>query len=227
MPNADYYPVPYVIEKTSRGERSYDIYSRLLEDRIVFIQGTVTNHMANAVMAQMLFLQKENKNQDIQVYINSPGGDVYAGLAIYDTMQFVQCDVSTYCIGMAASMGAVLLAAGTAKKRYALPNSRIMIHQPWGGAGGTAIDISIQTKETLYLKQRLSEILAQHSNRNLKQVIKDSDRDYYLSSHEAVQYGLIDDVILPPEHKRGEYTKTEDSRSSSKAKAKTETKKKK
>lgn len=200
-PRADFYPVPYVIEKTSRGERSYDIYSRLLEDRIVFIQGTVTNGMANAVMAQMLFLQNQNKNQDIQIYINSPGGDVYAGLAIYDTMKFVQCDVSTYCIGMAASMGAVLLGAGTKGKRYALPNSRIMIHQPWGGAGGTAIDIGIQTKEIIYLKKRLLTILAESTDLDMAKVEADCDRDYYLSADESVEYGLIDEVILPPEKK--------------------------
>ncbi|MCK6438898.1 MAG: ATP-dependent Clp protease proteolytic subunit [Planctomycetes bacterium] len=198
-PRADYYPVPYVIEKTSRGERSYDIYSRLLEDRIVFIQGAITNQMANAVMAQMLFLLKENKNQDIQVYINSPGGDVYAGLAIYDTMQYVQCNVSTTCIGLAASMGAVLLAAGTKGKRYALPNSRIMVHQPWGGAGGTAIDISIQTKEIVYLKKSLNGILAKHTGKSLEQVEKETDRDYYLSGKEASEYGLIDEVIQPPD----------------------------
>jgi len=202
MPRADFYPIPYVIEKTSRGERSYDIYSRLLEDRIIFIQGEVTNHMANAVMAQMLFLQKENKNQDIQIYVNSPGGDVYAGLAIYDTMQFVQCDVATYCIGMAASMGAVLLGAGTKGKRYALPNSRIMIHQPWGGAGGTAIDIGIQTKEILYLKKRLNNILAESADKTLEAIEKQTDRDYYLSSQECVDFGLIDEVLLPPEGKK-------------------------
>ncbi|NUQ34511.1 MAG: ATP-dependent Clp protease proteolytic subunit, partial [Planctomycetaceae bacterium] len=162
-------------------------------------QGAITNQMANAVMAQMLFLLKENKNQDIQVYINSPGGDVYAGLAIYDTMQYVQCNVSTTCIGLAASMGAVLLAAGTKGKRYALPNSRIMVHQPWGGAGGTAIDISIQTKEIVYLKKSLNGILAKHTGKSLEQVEKETDRDYYLSGKEASEYGLIDEVIQPPD----------------------------
>lgn len=201
---ADYYPVPYVIEKTSRGERSYDIYSRLLEDRIVFIQGPVTNQMANAVMAQMLFLLKENKSQDIQVYINSPGGDVYAGLAIYDTMQYVQCDVSTTCIGLAASMGAVLLCAGTKGKRYALPNSRIMVHQPWGGAGGTASDISIQTKEILYLKSTLNDILARHTGKAQKDIEATTDRDNYLSGTESVDYGLIDEVIQPPDKSKAE-----------------------
>jgi len=192
-----FYPIPYVVEKTSRGERSYDIYSRLLEDRIVFIQGPINNAMANAVMAQMLFLLKENKNQDIQLYINSPGGDVYAGLAIYDTMQFVTCDVSTTCIGIAASMAAVLLAAGTKSKRYALPNSRIMIHQPWGGAGGTAIDISIQTKEMLFLKRRLNSILSDCTGREVGSIEKDADRDYYMSPKEALEIGIIDEVFEP------------------------------
>ncbi|HRJ78107.1 MAG: ATP-dependent Clp protease proteolytic subunit [Planctomycetaceae bacterium] len=191
------YPLPFVIEKTSRGERSYDIYSRLLEDRIVFIQGVIHDMMANAVVAQLLFLQKEAKNQDIQMFINSPGGDVNAGLAIYDTMKYVQCDISTVCIGQAASMGAVLLAAGTKGKRHALPNSRIMIHQPWGGAGGTAMDIGIQTKEILRLKRILNDILARETGKSLKTVEKDTDRDYFLSSAEAKDYGLIDDVIEP------------------------------
>ncbi len=191
------YPLPFVIEKTSRGERSYDIYSRLLEDRIVFIQGPIHDMMANAVVAQLLFLQKEAKNQDIQMFINSPGGDVNAGLAIYDTMKYVQCDISTVCIGQAASMGAVLLAAGTHKKRHALPNARIMIHQPWGGAGGTAMDIGIQTKEILRLKRILNDILAKETNKGLKSIEKDTDRDYFMSSEEAKAYGLIDDVIEP------------------------------
>ncbi|KAA0218425.1 ATP-dependent Clp protease proteolytic subunit [bacterium] len=191
------YPLPFVIEKTSRGERSYDIYSRLLEDRIVFIQGVIHDMMANAVVAQLLFLQKEAKNQDIQMFINSPGGDVNAGLAIYDTMKYVQCDISTVCIGQAASMGAVLLSAGTKGKRHALPNSRIMIHQPWGGAGGTAMDIGIQTKEILRLKRILNDILARETGKSLKTVEKDTDRDYFLSSAEAREYGLIDDVIEP------------------------------
>jgi len=196
QPNS-FYPIPYVVEKTSRGERSYDIYSRLLEDRIVFIQGPINNAMANAVMAQMLFLLKENKNQDIQLYINSPGGDVYAGLAIYDTMQFVTCDVSTTCIGLAASMAAVLLGAGTKTKRFALPNSRIMIHQPWGGAGGTAIDISIQTKEMLFLKGRLNAILAESTGKPVESIEASADRDYYMSPKEAHVLGLIDEVFEP------------------------------
>lgn len=189
------YPLPYVIEKTSRGERSYDIYSRLLEDRIVFIQGTVHEMMANAVVAQLLFLQKEAKNQDIQMFINSPGGDVNAGLAIYDTMKYVSCEISTVCIGQAASMGAVLLTAGTKGKRHALPSARVMIHQPWGGAGGTAGDISIQTKEILRLKKYLNQILADATGKKLNQIEKDTDKDYFLSAAEAKEYGLIDDVI--------------------------------
>lgn len=189
------YPLPFVIEKTSRGERSYDIYSRLLEDRIIFIQGPIHEMMANAVVAQLLFLQKEAKNQDIQMFINTPGGDVNAGLAIYDTMKYITCDISTVCIGQAASMGAILLAAGTRKKRNALPSARIMIHQPWGGAGGTAGDITIQTQEILRLKKYLSQLLANDTGKALKQIDKDTDKDYFLSAHEAKEYGLIDDVI--------------------------------
>jgi len=189
------YPLPFVIEKTSRGERSYDIYSRLLEDRIVFIQGVIHDLMANAVVAQLMFLQKEAKNQDIQMFINSPGGDVNAGLAIYDTMKYVQCEISTVCIGQAASMGAVLLAAGSKGKRHALPHARIMIHQPWGGAGGTAMDIGIQTKEILRLKKILNDILAKETSKSLKVIEKDTDRDFFMSAIEAKEYGLIDDVI--------------------------------
>jgi ATP-dependent Clp protease protease subunit len=189
------YPLPFVIEKTSRGERSYDIYSRLLEDRIVFIQGTIHEMMANAVVAQLLFLQKEAKNQDIQMFINTPGGDVNAGLAIYDTMKYISCDISTVCIGQAASMGAILLAAGTNKKRHALPSARIMIHQPWGGAGGTAGDITIQTKEILRLKKYLSQLLANDTGKPLKQIDKDTDKEYFLSAEEAKEYGIIADVF--------------------------------
>ncbi|MCC6573100.1 MAG: ATP-dependent Clp protease proteolytic subunit [Planctomycetes bacterium] len=191
------YPLPFVIEKTSRGERSYDIYSRLLEDRIIFIQGPIHDMMANAILAQLLFLQKEAKNQDIQMFVNSPGGDVNAGMAIYDTMKYVQCDISTVCIGQAASMGAVLLAAGTKGKRHALPNSRIMIHQPWGGAGGTAGDISIQTKEILRLKKILNDMLAANTGKPLKTVEKDTDKDFFMSAIEAKEYGIIDEVIEP------------------------------
>jgi len=191
---ANYY-IPFVIEKTGRGERQYDIYSRLLEDRIIFIGTEITDGLANAVIAQLLFLAKENRTQDVSMYINSPGGSVTAGLAIYDTMQFIPCPVATYCIGQAASMGAVLLAAGSSEKRHALPNSRIMIHQPWGGAQGTASDIQIQAKEIERLKSTLNEILAQHSNQKVEQVRKDTDRDYFMSGTEAKEYGLVDQVV--------------------------------
>ena len=195
MSIANSYFIPTVIEKTGRGERAYDIYSRLLEDRIVFIGSPINDGVANSVIAQLLFLQKENKTQDINVFLNSPGGSVTAGLAIYDTMQFVQCPVATYCIGQAASMGALLLAAGSKGKRHALPNSRIMIHQPWGGVQGTAADITIQADEILRLKQTLTEILAKHCEKDPAQVSKDSDRDYYMGSAEAKAYGLIDEIV--------------------------------
>lgn len=191
---ADYY-IPYVIEKTGRGERSYDIYSRLLEDRIVFIGHEVTDGLANSIIAQLLFLAKENKTQDVSVYINSPGGSVTAGLAIYDTMQFVPCPVATYCIGQAASMGAVLLAAGNAGKRFSLPHSRIMIHQPWGGAQGTASDIQIQAQEIDRLKHTLNGILAKHCKKNVEQLAKDTDRDFFMSASQAMEYGLVDQVV--------------------------------
>lgn len=191
----DWVPIPFVIEKTGRGERQYDIYSRLLEDRIVFIGTPIDDMVANVVIAQLLFLQKENKSQDINMYINSPGGSVTAGLAIYDTMQFVHCDVATYCIGQAASMGAVLLAAGTKGKRFALPHARIMIHQPWGGAQGTASDISIQAEEILRLKKILNDILAKHTGQPLKQIEKNTDRDYFMSADESKTYGLVDEVV--------------------------------
>ena len=191
---ANYY-IPYVIEKTGRGERQYDIYSRLLEDRIIFIGTEVTDGLANSVVAQMLFLAKENKTQDISMYINSPGGSVTAGLAIYDTMQFVPCPVATYCIGQAASMGAVLLAAGAEGKRHALPNARIMIHQPWGGAQGTASDIQIQAREIERLKTVLNEIFSHHTKKEVDQLAKDMDRDFFMSGDEAKTYGLIDHVV--------------------------------
>jgi ATP-dependent Clp protease protease subunit len=190
-----YIPIPFVIEKTGRGERQYDIYSRLLEDRIVFIGTPIDDTVANLVIAQLLFLQKENKNQDINLYINSPGGSVTSGLAIYDTMQFVQCDLATYCIGHAASMGALLLAAGTKGKRHALPHSRIMIHQPWGGIQGTAEDISIQAEEILRLKKNLNNILAKHTGQEVKRIEKDADRDYFMSADEAKAYGVVDEVV--------------------------------
>jgi ATP-dependent Clp protease protease subunit len=191
----DNHYIPFVIEKTGRGERQYDIYSRLLEDRIVFIGSPIDDYVANSVIAQLLFLQKENKTQDINLFLNSPGGSVTAGLAIYDTMQFVQCPVATYCIGQAASMGAVLLAAGTKGKRHALPNSRIMIHQPWGGVGGTAIDIAIQADEILRLKKTLSQILGKHCGRDAEMVEKESDRDFFMGAKEAKEYGLIDEIV--------------------------------
>jgi ATP-dependent Clp protease protease subunit len=187
--------IPYVIEKTGRGERAYDIYSRLLEDRIVFIGDLITDQMANSVIAQLLFLQKENKAQDINLYVNSPGGSVTAGLAIYDTMQFVHPDVATYCIGQASSMAAVLLCAGAKGKRFALPHARVMMHQPWGGVRGTAADISIHAEEILKAKSALNRILAKHTGQSLERVEKDTDRDFFLSADEAKAYGLVDDVV--------------------------------
>ena len=193
--------VPIVVEQTGRGERAYDIYSRLLKDRIVFIGSGIDDLVANLVIAQLLFLQMEDPTKDINVYINSPGGIVTAGLAIYDTMQFVKPDVATYCIGQAASMGSVLLAGGTKGKRYTLPEARIMIHQPWGGTQGTASDISIQAKEILRMKDRLNDILARHTGQELKKIAADTDRDFFMSADEAKAYGLVDEVI------RGKITK--------------------
>jgi len=187
--------VPFVIEKTGRGERSYDIFSRLLKDRIVFIGDAIHDHTANLVIAQILFLVSDNRNQDINIYINSPGGSVSAGLAIYDTMQFVQCDIATFCIGQASSMGAVLLAAGSQGKRHALPHSRIMIHQPWGGAQGTAMDIEIQANEIKRNKEVLCEILSRHTGKNAEVVEGDSHWDLFMSANEAKDYGLVDQVI--------------------------------
>ena len=189
------YLIPMVIEQTGRGERSYDIYSRLLKERIIFIGSEITDALANLVVAQLLFLQSEDATKDISVYVNSPGGSVTAGLAIYDTMQFLKCDVVTYCVGQAASMGAVLLAAGAKGKRHALPGARIMIHQPWGGARGTASDINIQAKEIQRLKDHLNEILAKHTGKTAKTVARDTDRDFFMSAQEAVEYGLVDDVL--------------------------------
>ena len=189
------YMIPYVVEQTGKGERSYDIYSRLLLDRIVFISGEVNDEMANAICAQLLFLQSQDAKKEISVYVNSPGGSVTAGLAIYDTMQFVSCPIATYCIGQAASMGAVLLTAGTAGRRFSLPNARIMIHQPWGGAEGKASDIEITAREILRLKERLNEILAKHAGRKLEEVVRDTDRDHFMSAEEAKAWGLIDEVL--------------------------------
>ncbi len=187
--------VPIVVEQTSRGERSYDIYSRLLKDRVIFLVGPVEDYMANLIVAQMLFLESENPDKDIHLYINSPGGSVTAGLSVYDTMQFIKPDVSTMCIGQAASMGAFLLAAGTAGKRYCLPNSRTMIHQPSGGAQGQATDIHIQSQEILKLKQRLNEALAHHTGQELEKIIQDTERDTFMGAEESKAYGLVDDVL--------------------------------
>ena len=189
--------VPMVIEQSSRGERAYDIYSRLLKERIIFIGSEISDDMANLVIAQLLFLQSEDPDKDIHIYLNSPGGSVTAGLAIYDTMQFVKPDVTTTCMGQAASMAAILLAAGAKKKRFALPNARIMIHQPWGGVQGQATDIDIQAKEILRLKASIIEILARHTGKTIEEIRKDMERDYFLSPDQAAEYGLIDEVIHP------------------------------
>ena len=187
--------VPMVVEQTSRGERAYDIYSRLLKERVIFLVGPVEDHMANLVVAQMLFLESENPDKDIHLYINSPGGSVTAGLSIYDTMQFIKPDVSTMCIGQAASMGALLLAGGAQGKRYALPHSRTMIHQPLGGFQGQATDIEIHAKEILEIRERLNAILAKHTGQPLERIQQDTDRDFFLSANESVDYGLIDSVM--------------------------------
>jgi ATP-dependent Clp protease protease subunit len=193
MPSS-YYP-PIVIEQTPRGERSYDIYSRLLKDNIIFLGTAIDDNVANAIVAQMLFLESEDPDKDIQIYINSPGGSVTAGLAIYDTMQFVKNDIVTYCIGQCASMGAHLLAAGTRGKRFALPNARIMIHQPSGGAQGQATEIEITFKEIQRLKDNLAATFAKHTNQPLKKVIKDMDRDFFMGAEEALEYGIVDKVL--------------------------------
>ncbi len=188
--------VPYIVEQTSRGERSYDIYSRLLEDRIIFLSGEIDDAVANTVVAQLIYLEAKDPSKDISLYINSPGGSVSAGLAIYDTMNYIKCDVSTICIGMAASMGAFLLSSGQKGKRYALPNSEIMIHQPLGGAQGQASDIKIAAEHILKTRQKLNTILAQNSGRTLAEIERDTDRDNYLSAQEAQNYGLIDKVFF-------------------------------
>ncbi|MBE0439291.1 MAG: ATP-dependent Clp endopeptidase proteolytic subunit ClpP [Gammaproteobacteria bacterium] len=187
--------VPMVVEQTSRGERSYDIYSRLLKERVIFLVGQVEDHMANLVVAQLLFLESENPDKDIHLYINSPGGAVTAGMAIYDTMQFIKPDVSTLCIGQAASMGAVLLAAGAAGKRHCLPNSRLMVHQPLGGFQGQASDIEIHAREILSIRKRLNSILAHHTGQDIARIETDTDRDNFMSSEQAQEYGLIDSVL--------------------------------
>ena len=187
--------VPMVVEQTNRGERAYDIYSRLLKDRIIFIGGPIYDYEANLIIAQLLFLESEDPEKDISLYINSPGGVVYSGLAIYDTIQYIKPDVSTICIGMAASMAALLLAAGTKGKRYALPYSRIMLHQPWGGTRGQATDIEIEAREILRLKRIGNEILTRHTGQPLERIERDTDRNYYMSAQEALEYGLIDGVL--------------------------------
>src|SRR5271154_6368312 len=192
--------IPMVIEQSGRGERAYDIYSRLLKERVVFLVGVVNEMSANLIVAQLLFLESENPDKDIFFYINSPGGSVSAGLAVYDTMQFIKPDVSTLCIGQAASMGALLLAAGEKEKRFVLPNSRVMIHQPMGGFQGQASDVEIHAREILYLRSRLNEILAKHTGQTVETIAKDTDRDNFLSSEDAVKYGLVDKVLVSREH---------------------------
>jgi len=189
--------IPMVIEQSGHLERAYDIYSRLLKDRIIFIGTPIDDSVANTVIAQMLFLQMEDVNKDINIYINTPGGIITAGLAIYDTMQFVKCPVATYCVGQAASMGALLLASGTKGKRFALPNSRIMIHQPWGGVQGSAEDISRQTNEILRLREKVNEILSLHTKKPIEKIREDTDRDYFMGAEEAKAYGIVDEVIAP------------------------------
>ncbi|MGN0888357.1 MAG: ATP-dependent Clp endopeptidase proteolytic subunit ClpP [Kiritimatiellia bacterium] len=197
MATTNSYLVPMVVEQTSRGERSYDIYSRLMQDRIVLLGGEVNDDSANLIVAQLLFLQAQDPKKPVNMYINSPGGSVTAGLAIYDTMQFISCPVYTYCIGQAASMGAVLLTAGEKGHRFSLPNARIMIHQPWGGAEGKASDIEITCQEILRLKQKLNEILSSHSGQPMENVVRDTDRDHFMSAEEACKWGLIDQVLVP------------------------------
>jgi ATP-dependent Clp protease protease subunit len=187
--------IPMVVEQTGRTERAYDIYSRLLKDRIIFLGTAIDDNVSNIVIAQLLFLQMEDADKDINVYVNTPGGMVTSGLAIYDTMQFVKPDVNTYCVGQASSMGALLLAAGTKGKRYALPHARIMIHQPWGGVQGAAADISIQAREILRIREKIEELLSKHTGRSIDKIKKDSDRDYFMTAEEAKEYGVVDEVI--------------------------------
>ena len=189
--------VPMVLEQTARGERSYDIYSRLLKERIVFVVGPIDDNVANLIVAQLLFCESENADKDVQLYINSPGGSVTSGLAVYDTMQFINCEVSTLCIGQAASMGALLLAGGAKGKRFCLPNSRVMIHQPTGGSQGQASDIEIQAKEILYLRERMNEILAEHTGKTKEQVAADTERDNFMTARQALEYGMVDKVQEP------------------------------
>ncbi|MDP8235190.1 MAG: ATP-dependent Clp endopeptidase proteolytic subunit ClpP [Candidatus Erginobacter occultus] len=193
--------VPMVVEQTGRMERAYDIFSRLLKDRIIFIGTPIDDGVSNLVVAQLLYLQMEDPEKDISLYINTPGGAVTAGLAIYDTMQFVRCDVTTYCVGQASSMGALLLAAGAKKKRFALPHARIMIHQPWGGTQGAAADISIQAREILRLREKLNELMAFHTGQDLAKIEKDADRDFFMTAEEAREYGLVDTVVARKKEK--------------------------
>jgi len=193
--------IPMVVEQTGRMERSYDIFSRLLKDRIIFLGTAIDDSVANLIVAQLLYLQMEDSDKDISLYINTPGGSVTSGLAIYDTIQFVKCDVTTYCVGQASSMGSLLLACGTPKKRFSLPHARIMIHQPWGGAQGAAADISIQAKEILRMRQKLNELMAEHTGQTFEKIEKDADRDFFMSAAEAVEYGLIDEVISKKKEK--------------------------
>jgi len=193
--------IPMVVEQTGRMERSYDIFSRLLKDRIIFLGTAIDDSVANLIVAQLLYLQMEDSDKDISLYINTPGGSVTSGLAIYDTIQFVKCDVTTYCVGQASSMGSLLLACGTPKKRFSLPHARIMIHQPWGGAQGAAADISIQAKEILRMRQKLNELMAEHTGQPFEKIEKDADRDFFMSAAEAVEYGLIDEVISKKKEK--------------------------
>ena len=194
-PMRSMYLIPTVVERTGRGERAHDIFSRLLVDRIIFLGTPIDDIVANLIIAQVLFLQNENKNQDISLYVNSPGGHITAGLAVYDTMQFVQCDVATFCIGQAASIGAILLAAGAKGKRYALPHARIMLHQPWGGMSGTATEIGIMAEEILELRKRLNDILVKHTGQPLERIERDVDRDFYMSADDAKAYGIVDEVL--------------------------------
>ena len=194
--------IPIVIEETKIGERAFDIYSRLLKDRIVFISAPIDDHIANIIIAQFLFLQNQDGKKDIHLYLNTPGGSITSGLAIYDTMQFVSCDVATYCIGQASSMGAILLAGGTKDKRYLLPNSRVLIHQPWGGFEGQASDIDIQTREMLRLRKIVNETLSLHTGKSIKTIEKDTERDFYMNAEEAVKYGLGDKIIRSSKHKK-------------------------
>ncbi|MDD5679323.1 MAG: ATP-dependent Clp endopeptidase proteolytic subunit ClpP [Kiritimatiellae bacterium] len=195
MGNKSQMLVPMVVEQTGRGERAYDIYSRLLKDRIIFLGGAIGDEVSSLIVAQMLFLQAEDANKEISVYINSPGGSVTAGMAIYDTIQFLKCDVATYCVGQAASMGSILLASGTPGKRFSLPHARIMMHQPWGGVQGAASDISIQAQEILRIRDILNGILAKHTGKSIEMVAKDTDRDFFMSPEEARNYGLVDEVL--------------------------------